>query len=47
MIIECLLEIVNTDLDIGDLRKLSIKRYIKEFTEDQFLNLFSTNQIYQ
>ena len=42
MIKECLLEIVNTDSDIGDLRKLAIQRYVNGFTEDQLLNLFSS-----
>lgn len=42
MIKECLKEIVNSNLDIGDLRKSAIVKYINSFTEDQFLNLFST-----
>jgi len=43
MLKECLLEIINSDLDIGDLRKSRIKQYVERFNEDQLSHLLSTS----
>ena len=43
MIKECLNEIVNTSLDIGDLRKSNIKRYIDTCNEQELSHILSSN----
>ena len=43
MIIECLKELVNSDLDFGVLRKDKIKLYLNNFTEDQLSFILANN----
>lgn len=43
MIIECLDELVNSDLDFGVLRKDRIKYYINNFNEEQLSFILSNN----
>ena len=43
MIKECLNEIVNTNLDIGDLRKSGIRKYVENFDDNQLSHILSSN----
>lgn len=42
MIKECLLEIANSDLDLGDIRKMHINKYANGFDEEYLSHILST-----
>lgn len=42
MIKECLLEIVNSKLDLGDLRKKVVKTYINAYDDEQLFLILKT-----
>lgn len=42
MIKKCLNDLIGTNIDIGDLRKGDIKKYINFYDEDQLFNILRT-----
>jgi hypothetical protein len=44
MIRECLIGLMNTTIDIGDLRKGDIRKYVDSYDEEQLFNIMRTPQ---
>ena len=42
MIVDSLLEIVNSELDLGDMRKLTVKAYLEKYDEQELEYILKT-----